>query len=145
MTPEQMALLVSSYDALGPARNEMAAEFYRRLFARNPDLRALFTADPASQEARFAEQLHEIVHSVPNLDDFLLRTRALGLRHAGYGVRVADYATVGEVLLEALATSLGEGFDADTREAWALAYNLMAETMLEGAATARSGVHESDP
>jgi hemoglobin-like flavoprotein len=32
---------------------------------------------------------------------------------------------------------LGDGFDAPTREAWEIAYNLVAETMLEGAASAR--------
>ena len=41
------------------------------------------------------------------------------------------------MLLAALAAVLGDRFDAATREAWALAYNLVAETMLEGAASAR--------
>jgi hypothetical protein len=31
----------------------------------------------------------------------------------------------------------GDGFDASTRQAWALAYNLVAETMLDWAAFAR--------
>jgi hemoglobin-like flavoprotein len=44
---------------------------------------------------------------------------------------------VGAALLDALASVLGDRFDPDTREAWALAYNLVAETMLEGAAAAR--------
>ena len=40
-------------------------------------------------------------------------------------------------LLAALATVVGDSFDPPTREAWAIAYNLVAETMLEGAASAR--------
>jgi len=52
-------------------------------------------------------------------------------------VRAADYQTVGAALLDALAAVLGESFDAPTRQAWVLAYNLMAETMLEGATSAR--------
>jgi hemoglobin-like flavoprotein len=32
---------------------------------------------------------------------------------------------------------LGDDFDAETRQAWVVAYNLMAETMLDGAASAR--------
>ena len=47
--------------------------------------------------------------------------RALGARHAGYGVHTADYQTVGAALLDALAAVLGDGFDAPTRQAWALA------------------------
>jgi hemoglobin-like flavoprotein len=52
-------------------------------------------------------------------------------------VRAAHYRTVEVALLDALAVVLGEKFDAPTREAWADAYNLVAETMLEGAASAR--------
>ncbi len=60
-----------------------------------------------------------------------------GARHVAYGVRAADYQTVGDALFAALAAVLGDGFDAQTREAWMLAYNIVAETMLEGAAAAR--------
>jgi hemoglobin-like flavoprotein len=74
---------------------------------------------------------------IPRLDELLAQTRALGARHVGYGVRAADYRTVGVALLDALAAVLGDDFDAPTREAWATAYNLMAETMLDGAASAR--------
>jgi hemoglobin-like flavoprotein len=44
---------------------------------------------------------------------------------------------VGHALLAALAVVLGERFDAPTRDAWTVAYNLVAETMMEGAASAR--------
>ena len=73
---------------------------------------------------------------MPRLDELLGHTRALGARHVGYGVRASDYRVLGDALLAALAAVLGDGFDA-AREAWALAYNLVAETMLEGAASAR--------
>lgn len=63
---------------------------------------------------------------------------ALGARHSGYGARAADYQTLGGALLAALAATLGDepgdGFDMATRQAWELADNLVAETMLEGAA-----------
>jgi hemoglobin-like flavoprotein len=89
------------------------------------------------QKVRFAEKLTEIVRAFPRLPELLAHTRALGARHAGHGVRVADYQTVCDALLAALAAMLGDAFDAPTREAWVTAYNLVAETMLEGAASAR--------
>ena len=52
-------------------------------------------------------------------------------------VRAADYQTVRAALLDALAAVLGDSFDAPTRQAWDTAFNLMAETMLEGAASAQ--------
>ena len=137
MTPEQITLVQSSFERAGPDLSALATRFYQELFARDPALRALFTTDMALQKVRFADKLTEIVRAIPRLDELLAHTRALGARHVGYGVRVADYQAVGEALVAALAAVLGDGFDAQTREAWQIAYNLMAETMLEGAASAR--------
>jgi hemoglobin-like flavoprotein len=137
MTPEQITLVQSSFARVGPRLPDLAAQFYRELFARDPALRALFTTDMAEQQVRFAEKLTEIVESIPRLDELLGHTHELGARHVGYGVRVADYWTVESALLDALAVVLGDGFDAPTREAWSVAYSLVAETMLAGAASAR--------
>ena len=137
MTPEQITLVQSSFERLGPGLPTLAPRFYQELFGRDPALRALFATDLAQQEASFADKLTEIVRAIPRLDELLTHTRALGARHAGYGVRAGDYQTVGAALLDALAAVLGDSFDAPTRQAWTLAYNLVAETMLEGAASAR--------
>ena len=137
MTPEQITLVQSSFERLGPDLGGLSTRFYVELFGRDPALRPLFTTDMGEQQVRFAAKLTELVQALPRLDDLLAHTRALGARHVAYGVRAADYQTVRAALLDALAAVLGEDFDPPTREAWTLAYNLMAETMLEGAASAR--------
>jgi nitric oxide dioxygenase len=137
MTPEQITLVQSSFASLGPQLPAMAAQFYRELFQRDPSLRALFTTDMAEQRVRFAEKLTQIVDAIPRLDELLVHTRELGARHVGYGVHVADYWTVEQALLDALAVVLGDRFDEAAREAWTVAYNLVAESMLDGAASAR--------
>src|SRR5262249_28695584 len=91
----------------------------------------------AEQRVKFAQKLTEIVRSMPRLGELLTHTRALGARHVGYGVRALDYQTVGDSLIAAIAAVLGDEFDAATREAWVLAFNIVAETMLEGAPEAR--------
>ena len=137
MTPEQITLVQSSFERIGPELPALATRFYQELFGRDPALRVLFTTDMALQKVRFAEKLTEIVRAFPRLDELLTHTHALGARHVGYGVRVADYQIVGEALFAALAAVLGDSFDPQTCEAWHIAYNLVAETMLEGAASAR--------
>ena len=137
MTPDQITLVQSSFERLGPQLPAMATRFYQELFALDPTLRPLFTTPLPEQEVKFAEKLTEIVHAMPRLNELLTHTRALGARHVAYGVRTADYQTLGSALLAALAAILGDSFDPPTREAWTLAYNLVAETMLEGAAAAR--------
>ena len=137
MTPEQITLVQSSFDRLGPDLPALTARFYQEVFRRDPALRPLFPSDMAELRVKFAQKLTEIVRSMPQLAELLTHTRALGARHVGYGVRAADYQTIGDALIAALAAVLGERFDAQTREAWVLAYNIVAETMLEGAAAAR--------
>jgi len=137
MTPEQITLVQLSFAGLGPRVPDVTARFYQELFERAPELRPLFPTDMAELQVQFATKLTEIVHSIPRLDMLLSHTRALGARHAAYGVRAADYDTVGGALLDALAAVIGDSFDGPIREAWAIAYNLVAETMLEGAASAR--------
>jgi hemoglobin-like flavoprotein len=137
MTPEQITLVQSSFERVGPDLPAMTALFYQELFQRDPSLRPLFTTDMGEQRVKFAQKLTEIVRTMPRLGELLTHTRALGARHVGYGVRATDYQTVGDSLIAALAGTLGEEFDAATREAWVLAFNIVAETMLEGAASAR--------
>jgi hemoglobin-like flavoprotein len=137
MTPEQITLVQSSFKRLGPDLPALTARFYQELFQRDPALRALFTTDMAEQRVKFAQKLTEIVRSMPRLNELLAHTRALGARHVGYGVRATDYQAVGDSLIAAIAAVLGDEFDAATREAWVLAFNIVAETMLEGAAEAR--------
>jgi len=137
MTPEQITLVQSSFERLGPDLPAVTARFYQEVFERDPSLRPLFPSDMAELRVKFAQKLTEIVHAMPRLDELLSHTRALGARHVGYGVRATDYQTVGDSLIAAIAAVLGEEFDAATREAWILAFNIVAETMLEGAAAAR--------
>jgi hemoglobin-like flavoprotein len=137
MTPEQIRLVQSSFQQIGPHLPAMTTRFYQELFDKDPTVRPMFTTDMAEQKVRFAEKLTEIVGAISDLDELLAQTRALGARHAGYGVRASHYRTLGAALLDALASVLCDRFDPPTREAWVLAYNLVAETMLEGAAAAR--------
>jgi nitric oxide dioxygenase len=59
--------------------------------------------------------------------------QALGRRHVGYGVKEADYATVGAALLWTLDAGLGEAFTADVGAAWGRVYTLLSTVMMEAA------------
>jgi hemoglobin-like flavoprotein len=131
MTPGQISAVEATLAAVDLDR--LTADFYRRAFAEDPSLSEMFTSDPAVQRARFAAELDEIVQSMRSMVAFESAVRALGERHRGYGVRAAHYRLMGTALLAALADALGDRWTADVEEAWALAYNLTAETMLLGA------------
>ena len=131
MTPDQIALVEQTVATVD--LDALAADFYRHAFAADPALSAMFTTDAAVQRARFAAELNEIVLSIRSLDAFVARTRELGARHRGYGVRAGHYRLMGASLLAALAGQLGDQWTPALEEAWTLAYNLTAETMMMGA------------
>ena len=133
MTPEQVALVTASVDAIRPRMTEVAAAFYDRLFTIAPEARELFSRDIATQSEKFGRELDEIVAVIPTFGEFVDRTAALGARHATYGVRPSHYELMRDVLLDTLAVSLGDAFTEDTREAWVVAFSLVAESMQLGA------------
>ena len=131
MTPDQIALVEDT--VLSIDLDRLAADFYDRAFATEPSLATMFASDPAVQRMRFAAELGAIVRSIRSLGTFRQSAADLGIRHRGYGVRAADYRLMGAVLLTSLREALGPAWTDEAAEAWALAYNLIAEAMLLGA------------
>ena len=66
-------------------------------------------------------------------EEFETETHELGLRHRGFGVRPGHYRVMGDALLAALESALGDRWNADVAAAWQEAFRMTAESMLEGA------------
>jgi hemoglobin-like flavoprotein len=134
MTPDQIRLVTESVEHLREDSTRFAATFYERLFELDPQARSLFSTDPKVQQQKFFTELDAIVHSINNLDRLLERTKSLGAYHRGMGVRAHHYRAVGEALRDAAASLYGDDYSPELVEAWRLAYRLVAEAMLQGAA-----------
>jgi hemoglobin-like flavoprotein len=137
MTPEQVAIVAESVEAIRPQMRHFAEAFYGRLFQVAPETRSMFRGDMDAQTVKFARELDEIVTVIPSFGDFVDRTASLGARHAGYGVRAAHYDAMRDVLIDTLDEALGDGFSDELRDAWIAAFALVSESMLVGAAGRR--------
>jgi hemoglobin-like flavoprotein len=60
----------------------------------------------------------------------------MGARHAGYGVRDADYDKVADALLWTLEQGLQDKFTPEVKAAWTEAYGALSGVMKEGASLA---------
>jgi hemoglobin-like flavoprotein len=69
------------------------------------------------------------VENVHQLDQILPAVRDLGRRHAGYGVKAADYDTVAGALRGTLEQALGSEFTPAVRDAWVAYYQTLAGEM----------------
>jgi hemoglobin-like flavoprotein len=134
MTPHQKRLVQTSFAQVAPIAETAAALFYAKLFELDPSLRPMFTADLKEQGRKLMQMLAVAMRGLDNLEALVPAVRALGQRHAGYGVRDEDYGTVAVALLATLELGLGEAFTPAVREAWATVYWLLADTMQAGAA-----------
>jgi hemoglobin-like flavoprotein len=129
MTPDQIALVQSSFKSVGPIAAKAADLFYGRLFEIAPNVRPLFPADLSGQKVKLVAMLATAVNNLHQLDAILPAVRDLGDRHRGYGVTAEHYAPVGAALLWTLEQGLGPTFTPDTKAAWTEAYSTLAGAM----------------
>jgi hemoglobin-like flavoprotein len=135
MTPNEVAVVSSTVHAVD--LDALVDDFYRRAFAADPEVAAMFTSDPVLQRQRFALELETIVDLIRDIDSFRTTTAALGARHRTYGVRSTHYRTMGDALLASLAAALGPAWTPAVEAAWTRAYSLISESMLAGALEGR--------
>ena len=136
MNPTDIDLIRTSWSGVEPIADTAAGLFYGRLFELDPAIERLFRrTDMAAQRKILMQTLTVVVKSLDKLEQLVPAVQALGRRHAGYGVREAHYATVGEALLWTLELGLGASFTPPVRAAWAEAYGILASVMIAAAAT----------
>lgn len=130
MQQERLRLVRETWRDVEP--DSAAAEyFYEKLFELDPAARPLFAGtDMAVQRSKVMEMLTRIVAATEDEERFVIQLAELGRRHAGYGVRAADYDAVGVALLWMVERRLGDRFTPAIREAWAETYRLIAGVML---------------
>ena len=136
MTPEQVHLIRKSFAELTRHEHIAALVFYRRVFEIDPDLQRLFKGDIEEQSKKLLEMLGVLIAMLERPLGLELELKAMGLRHAGYGVKDEHYAMVGRALLDMLAETLDRGFTPEVREAWTALYGAVEAVMKMGAAEA---------
>jgi hemoglobin-like flavoprotein len=139
MTQKEKQLVQESWARVIPISDIAASLFYEQLFKLDPSLRALFTSDISEQGRKLMAMITIAVNGLENLEKTLPAVRALGSRHAGYGVKDEHYETVASALLWTLEQGLGDAFTEDTRFAWIATYTLISNTMKDAAAELQTG------
>lgn len=133
MTAEQAKIVTDTWQRISSKRQLFAQKFYGLLFRRSPHLQHLFADDIGEQVEKFTAMIDAIVGRLKDGHELDAELRALGKRHDGYGVEAKDYTLVAEAFIGTLERCLGTDFTAKVQDAWASAYQLIANEMLRGA------------
>ena len=133
MTPQQIALVRSSFADVSPIADSAGKLFYSRLFELDSGLRPLFRSSLESQGSKLMNMLAAAVCLLDQPEKLMPVIRNLGRRHAGYGIEERHYDTVGAALLWSLEKCLGAAFSPEVENAWAAVYAALATTMQHAA------------
>jgi hemoglobin-like flavoprotein len=131
MTPQQIALVQTSFAKVVPVAATAVDLFYQRLFELAPDVRPMFAADLSAQKKKLIDTLVYAVDSLSCPDKLGPELAALGERHADYGTKVEHFTPVGEALLWALQQALDEEFTHAVADAWETVYSDLAQAMID--------------
>ena len=95
MNTAQQELVRTTFATLAVMPEVAGALFYERLFAANPSFRPLFKNDMRIQGVKLMTMLTMVVYNLPEPGQVLPAIRDLAVRHAEYGVKLADYDASG--------------------------------------------------
>ena len=91
MNAAQQELVRTTFATLAVMPEVAGALFYERLFAANPSFRPLFKNDMRIQGVKLMTMLAMVVYNLPEPGQVMPAIRDLAVRHAEYGVKLADY------------------------------------------------------
>lgn len=131
--PLQPALAKESFAHIEPVADKAMAYFYGRLFAVNPELRALFPLAMDRQRDRFYRALARLVWSLDSPEELTAFVRQLGRDHRRFGVTARHYPEFMAALLATVREFAGPTWSDELAAAWQAALDMVTRTMLEAA------------
>jgi len=131
MTPKQVKLVRSSWSQVAALDPEMVGSlFYNRLFEIAPGVKDMFHRPLPEQSRKLLTILDHVIEKLDALGEIVENIVKLAHRHDGYGVKPEHFAEVGEALLWTIGKSLGEKWNDELKEAWAMCYVTLSSTMI---------------
>ncbi|WP_308345391.1 globin domain-containing protein [Streptomyces sp. ISL-94] len=132
-----MRILKSSFAVVERRAEHAVKFFYSHLFWHNPEVRDLFPASFEDMERQRDRLFAALTHVIAHLENETLvpYLRDLGRDHRKFLAGPQHYAAVGTSLIAALAETSGEAWTPLVEKAWTEAYQVIADTMMAGAAT----------
>lgn len=131
MTPEQIEIVQSNFEAVEPIADKAAELFYGKLFEIAPEVKPLFKGDMDEQGKKLMTMIGVAVRGLNDIEKIVPAVQNLGKSHVGYGVREEHFAPVGASLLWTLEQGLGDTWNDEAKEAWTTVYSVLSSTMID--------------
>lgn len=132
LTQAQRDSITESFTWLNKQQIGFATFFYDCLFDLSPLIKPLFMSDRQLIEKHFFTIFCTAVENINAFENLRPALLALGQRHAQYGVKHNQFATVKSALIIAIQHELKGRCTAFVEAAWSQYYDLLAAVIQEG-------------
>ncbi|MFD1559168.1 NO-inducible flavohemoprotein [Paraburkholderia silviterrae] len=133
LTADQIARVKATAPVFAEHGTTITKHFYKRMFNAHPELKNLFNQthqQSGSQPETLARAVYAYAANIDNLGALGGAVSHIANKHASLNIRPEHYPIVGRHLLGAVVDVLGDAVDQPTLDAWAVAYEQLANIMI---------------
>ncbi|MBQ3420396.1 MAG: bacitracin resistance protein BacA [Romboutsia sp.] len=127
-------IIKSTVPALRQHGVEITTTFYKRMFANNPEIKAMFNMDKqksGEQPKALAMAVLAAAQNIDNLEAILPAVKNIAKAHVRTNVKAEHYPIIGENLLAAIKEVLGDAATDEIINAWAEAYGEISKVFIQ--------------
>ena len=127
-------IIKSTVPALREHGVEITTTFYNRMFANNPEIKAMFNMDKqksGEQPKALAMAVLAAAQNIDNLEAILPAVKNIAKAHVRTNVKAEHYPIIGENLLAAIKEVLGDAATDEIINAWAEAYGEISKVFIQ--------------
>ncbi|OZS78606.1 nitric oxide dioxygenase [Tetzosporium hominis] len=133
LSQETRTIIKATAPVLAQHGTTITTEFYRSMFEAHPELLNVFNhANQAKgrQQTALANTVYAAAVHIDNLEAILPSVVQIAHKHVSLGIVPEQYPIVGEFLLKAIKTVLGDAATPEIINAWAEAYGVIADVFI---------------
>ena len=130
MTEETKAIIKSTAPVLKEHGEAITQEMYKIMFNNHPEVQAIFKDAEPDQHKKLANAVYAYAANIDQLEKLGKGIETIVNVHIKTNVQPEHYPIVGASLLEAIKNILGDAATDEIINAWAEAYQFLAEVLI---------------
>lgn len=130
---QTIAIIKSTVPVLEVHGQTITKTFYQTMFKNHPELLNVFNhanQRQGKQPTALANAVYAAAAHIDRLEEILPVVRGIAQKHRALGIQPEHYPIVGENLLAAIKTVLGDAATEEILDAWAKAYGVIADVFI---------------